>query len=82
MYHRGNLYLLSNLAPLGMILINSCLLVRYRDSYKPRIRRAYWIYIIAPLLAILIQSFSYGLQFIIFATIGAELNMAKAIQAS
>jgi len=78
-YHRGSGYLLSNLAPLIMLVIDMVLLVKYRKNINPRVRTAFWIYLIAPVAAILIQSFSYGIQFIIFATVGAAVYMFSVI---
>ena len=78
-YHRGPQYILSNLCPLVMLLIDSYLLFRYKDNIAPRVRSAFWIYLIAPIAAIAIQSFTYGIQFIIFATVGAAVNMFSVI---
>ena len=78
-YHRGPQYILSNLCPLVMLLIDSYLLFRYKDNIAPRVRSAFWIYLIAPIAAIGIQSFTYGIQFIIFATVGAAVNMFSVI---
>ncbi len=78
-YHRSGGYLLSNLAPLVMLVIDMVLLVKYRKNIAPRVRTAFWIYIAAPVAAIIIQSFSYGIQFIIFATVGAAVYMFSVI---
>ena len=78
-YHRGAGYLLSNLCPVIMLIIDMVLLVRYRQNIDRRVRVAFWIYMIAPVVAILIQSFSYGIQFIIFATVGAAVYMFSVI---
>ena len=78
-YHRGTGYLLSNLCPLIMLVIDMVLLVKYRQNINRRVRTAFWIYLIAPVAAILIQSFSYGIQFIIFATVGAAVYMFSVI---
>ena len=78
-YHRGAGYLLSNLSPLCMLVIDMVLLVRYRKNIDKRVRIAFWIYLVAPVVAILIQSFSYGIQFIIFATVGAAVYMFSVI---
>ena len=74
-YHRGSLYLLSNLCPLAMLFINLFLLVRCGQDVKPRVRTAFLIYLIAPIAAIVIQSYTYGIQFIIVATVGAAVYM-------
>lgn len=78
-YHRAPLYLLSNLCPLAMLVNNGILLVRYRDNLKPRTRSALWTYLIAPVAAIIIQSFTYGIQFIILATVGAAVYLFSVI---
>ena len=78
-YHRARFYLLSNLFPLGMLVVSMLLLIRYPESFRPRVRSAFWVYIIAPIAAIVIQSFSYGVQFIIFATVGAAVYMFLVI---
>jgi len=78
-YHRGPGYLLSNLTPLIMLVIDMVLLIRFRRNIERKIKIAFWVYMIAPVVAILIQSFSYGIQFIIFATVGAAVFMFSAI---
>ena len=78
-YHRGSLYLLSNLGPVLMLLLDIYLLVRYRSKFNPFVRTAFWIYMIAPLIAVAIQSKFYGAQLVIFATVGAGAYMFYAI---
>ena len=72
-YHRGALYLLSNLSPVVMLAVDIVLLIKYRKNIDKKVKLAFWIYMIAPIVAIIIQSFSYGVQFIIFATVGAAV---------
>ena len=78
-YHRAPGYLLSNLAPLAMLVIDVVLLIRYRHNIDRRVRVAFWIYMIAPIIAIVIQGITYGIQFIIFATVGAAVYMFSVI---
>ena len=78
-YHRGPVYVLSYLVPVLMLAMDTFLLIRYRQNFKKRIRPALWTYIIAPYVAIVIQSFTYGIQFIIFATVIAAVHMFQAI---
>ncbi len=78
-YARAPGYLLSNLAPMVMLLIDAYLLIRYRDQMERRVRTAFWVYIIAPIVAMGIQSFSYGIQFIILATVCAAVYMFEVI---
>ena len=78
-YHRAPAYIISNLCPILMLIADIVMLVRFRDNISPRVRSAFWLYLIAPLVAIAIQSFSYGIQFIIAATVGAAVYMFSAI---
>ena len=78
-YHRAPGYLLSNLSPLLMLVTDAFLLIRYRRNISHRVRTAFWIYLIAPIAAIVIQSITYGIQFIIFATVGAAVYMFSVI---
>ncbi|MBP5155112.1 MAG: PP2C family protein-serine/threonine phosphatase [Clostridia bacterium] len=78
-YHRSGLYLLSNLAPALMLIQDIYLLIRYRGSFEKNIRTAYRIYIVAPLAAIGLQAFFSEVQFVIFATVGAAVNMFGVI---
>ena len=78
-YHRGRGYLLSNLCPLIMLVVDGYLLCRYRKNIPDRVRKAFWVYLAAPIIAMIIQSFTYGIQFIIFATVGAAVYMFSVI---
>ena len=78
-YHRAKLYLLSNLTPALMLAQDIYLLIRFRKKFTPRIAVAFWIYIVAPLFAMIIQGFYSKVQFIIFATVGAAVNMFAVI---
>ena len=78
-YHRSGGYLLSNLFILLMLILDICLLVKYRDNFNAHIRPAFWIYIIAPIVAIAIQAFSRSIQLIILATVGAAVYMSRVI---
>ena len=78
-YHRSKLYLISNIAPLVMMIQGMYLLIRYRDCFSKRIARAYMIYLLAPLAAMLLQAVYSEIQFVIFATVGAAVNMFAVI---
>ena len=78
-YHRGPLYLLSNLAPLAMMVITMVALFRHGDKFSDRVRSAFWAYMIAPIVAIAIQAFTYGVQFIMIATVVAAVYMFLVI---
>ena len=78
-YHRGPGYLLSNLCPLVMLVVDGYLLCRYRKNITKRVRIAFWVYLVSPIVAMIIQSFTYGIQFIILATVGAAVYMFSVI---
>ena len=78
-YHRSTGYLLSNLFILVMLVLNIYLLIRYKDNISPHVKPAFWIYIVAPILAMGVQALSGGLQLIIFATVGSAVYMSMVI---
>ena len=78
-YHRSPAYMLSNLAHLFMLGIDVFLLIRWRNNFSPRIRHAFWAYIIAPIAAIAIQAFFQDVQLIILATVAAAVYMSMVI---
>ena len=78
-YQRAPLYVLSNACPLAMLLIDVVVLARYCKEVNPRVKSAFWAYMIAPIAAIVIQSALYGVQLIIFATVGAAVYMFSVI---
>jgi len=78
-YQRSPGYLLSNLAHIVMLGIDIFLLIRWRNNFRPRIRRAFWTYIIAPFAAIAAQAFFRDVQLIILATVAAAVYMAMVI---
>ena len=78
-YQRTGAYLLSNLSPLIMLVVDIALLIRYHRNINRLVRSAFWLYIIAPIIAMIIQSFTYGVQFILFATVGAAVYMFAVI---
>ena len=56
-YHRSGGYLFSNLFILIMLVVDIVLLIRYKDNFNAKIKPAFWLYIIAPIVAIVIQAF-------------------------
>ena len=78
-YHRSKLYILSNICPMLMMMQDAYFLVKFRDKFEKRVRIAFWIYLLAPLAAILLQTALPEVRFIIFATVGAAVNMFAVI---
>ena len=78
-YHRTPVYFLSNLCPLLMLVQGMYLLTRYSDQFDKKVFRAFWIYLLAPFGAAVIQAFFSEVQFVIFATVGAAINMFAVI---
>lgn len=80
-YHRAGGYLLSNLCPVLMLVFDVVLLIPSRKKIDRKVNIAFWNYIIAPVAAMVLQSFSKEIQFIIFATVGASVYMFSVIVA-
>ena len=78
-YRRAPGYILSNLCPFIMLVIDMALLIRHGKKIDRRVRSAFWAYLIAPIAAIVVQSAFYGVQLIIFATVGAAVYMFSVI---
>ena len=78
-YHRSGGYILSNLSSILLLVSNMVLLLRYRNKVSRRLAIAFWIYMMAPLVAIAIQAMISSVQFIIIATVGAAVYMYSAI---
>ena len=56
-----------------MLVIDMVLLIRFNKNIERKLKTALWNYMIAPLVAVAIQTFTFGIQFIIFATVGAAI---------
>lgn len=78
-YHRSSLYLLSNVFPALTLVVDAVLLIVHRKKIEKRFKIAFWNYIIAPVAAIILQSFSQEIQYIIFVTVGASVYMFSII---
>ncbi len=78
-YHRSKLYILSNVFPVIMLIQGMNLLIRFRAKFEKKILRAYWIYIAAPLAAIVIQAFFSEIKFILLSTTAAAVYMFAVI---
>ena len=75
MYHRGVGYNLYNVIPVVMLVLGMVILIIYGKNINNRVRISFWTYLVAPVIAIIIQSFSYGIQYIIFATTASSVFM-------
>ena len=78
-YHRGNLYIVSNIVPILLLLQCAQLLIRFRKNISKKILIALWIYLLAPLVATIAQGFYQDIKFIIIATTIAAVNMSAVI---
>ena len=78
-YHRSAGYLLCNICPVILLIIDAVMLLISRKKIEPRVNSAFWIYMIAPVVAIILQSFSKNIQYIIFATVLASVYMFSVI---
>ena len=78
-YHRSPAYLFSNLAHISMLGLDVFLLIRWKNHFSRRIRRAFWTYIIAPVAAMAVQAFFQDFQLIILATVASAVYMSMVI---
>lgn len=74
-YRRGPAFLLSFAAPALMLGLDMAILIKYRSRLKRNERGAFALYFVLPALAIIPQSFLYGINFTIFSAIIAGLVM-------
>lgn len=75
MYHRGVGYNFYNVIPVVILVLGMVILIIYGKNIDKRVRISFWTYLVAPVIAIIIQSFSYGIQYIIFATTASSVFM-------
>lgn len=78
-YHRSNLYMISNIMPVLLMLQCMQLLIVFRKKVSKRIAIALWIYLLAPLVALVLQGIYQDIKFIIIATTIAAVNMSAVI---
>ena len=78
-YHRASGYLLCNLCPVIMLVFNAVMLLRNGKKIDKRVNSAFWIYLIAPIAAIIVQLFAREVQYIIFATVLSSVYMFSVI---
>ncbi|MBP5328486.1 MAG: HD domain-containing protein [Spirochaetaceae bacterium] len=74
-YHRSPGYIISNIIPFLMMIINMILLVWHGKKNTLRVKVAFWVYLIMPLIAIIIQNMFYGIQYIIFSMVAGSVFM-------
>ena len=78
-YHRGSLYITANIIPAIILVICMVTLLFFGKGVNRLVKIAFWVFIATPLIAILIQAWSYGVQYIILALIASSLFMYFAI---
>ncbi len=78
-YHRSSGYFISNIIPLLILITNMILLVWNGKNITLRVKIAFWVYIIMPLIAIVIQNMFYGIQYIIFSMVAGSVFMYLVI---
>ena len=74
-YHRSRGYAMSNIMHILMLCQNIFLILKYRDKFNKKLASALWFYMIAPLIAIILQLISAKIQFIILATVVAAVYL-------
>ncbi len=81
-YHRGGAYIVTNAVHILFLIIDVYLLISCRHVFSKYTKTAAWLYILAPSVAIALQLFNNRIQFIIFATVVAAINLFATIMKS
>ena len=81
-YHRGGFFPVLIVAPVLIMVINLIALGWNKDRLSRRQRRAFLVYAIVPLMAMIFQAAFFGIQFIVLGTVMAALLMYGYIAAS
>lgn len=68
-YHRSAGYPLAYLMPAAIMLLNAVLLSREHGRLSRKERFAFWVFILFPITAMIIQLFIYGVYIVVFASI-------------
>ena len=66
---QGDLYFISNIAPAAMLLLDGILLMIYRKSFNKKLLVAMWVYIAAPIAAVVLKAVFPDYPFIMWATV-------------
>ena len=80
LYHRGSYYTLLLVLPVGIMAVNLVVLWNRRNRLSPRERRAFAVYILAPLVCMVIQMLFFGLYVIVLGSSVAAMVMFLYIQ--
>ncbi|MBE6529516.1 MAG: hypothetical protein E7680_02795 [Ruminococcaceae bacterium] len=79
-YVAGKLIFLSYVCPVNMLITDAVLLFMGRKKIDKRVNSAFWIYLISPIPAIILQTLGKGkFQFLIFATVLSSVYMFSVI---
>ena len=74
-YVRSYWYPLSYLTSIITLMIDVVILLEERNRLSHKQIVAFWVYLVVPLVAIIVQMFSYGLNFVVMATVVAGFAM-------
>ena len=68
-YHRTAGYPLAYIMPVSILVLNAVLLRREHGRLSRKERFAFWIFVLFPITAMIIQLFIYGIYIVVFASI-------------
>ena len=80
LYHRGPYYPLLLVPPVCIMAVNLVVLLNRRSRLSPRERRAFAVYILAPMICMLFQMLFFGLYVIVLGSSVAAMVMFCYIQ--
>lgn len=68
-YHRGDLFWISQAVSILAMVLNGTMLVLYRHRLTKKEQLAFWCYTGLPAIALIIQLFAYGLYMVLFSAV-------------
>lgn len=74
-YHRGSWFWLSQAVGIVLLIADAVILIRYRKRLAPKEKFAFWIYILLPAAALIVQLFAYGVYLLLITTSVSIMTM-------
>lgn len=80
LYHRGPLYLITSFSMIAMAVYTELLLIKCRKNIEPRHFYAFFLFLVPPIAASILQILVYGYAFALNFTVFSELVVFVYIQ--
>ena len=80
LYHRGPLFLLSQLIPLAGLMANMIIIIAYRKAMQRKVRLIFFAYVAFPFIAISLHSIAHGITLTSIGTTLTTLLLYVSVQ--